>query len=115
MNHRDRTICEKIIGYCDEIDSTNEAFKNDKGVFYSDKDGFIYRNALAMPTLQIGELSKNLSEEFTKKYPGVPWSPIKGMRDKLAHHYGKLDKDMLWETTHGETGELREYLKSILK
>ena len=65
MNDRDRTVIEKIEKYCDEIKQTHEFFQNDKEKFYSD-DGFVYRNSVTMPILQIGELSKNLSDDFIK-------------------------------------------------
>lgn len=33
-----------------------------------------------------------------KKYNKVPWRQIKGMRDKVAHGYGSIDKDRVWRT-----------------
>ena len=114
MNHRDKTICEKIAGYCEEISSTHKSFDNNKNLFFDDNDGFIYRNAVAMPILQIGELAKSFSNEFVSDCKEIPWRQIRGMRDILAHQYGKLDKEMLWNTSHEDITELRYSLSHLL-
>jgi len=33
------------------------------------------------------EATKNLSNEFREKHPGIEWRKIAGLRDKLIHHY----------------------------
>ena len=99
--------------YCDEINQTHEFFHNDKEKFYSD-DGFVYRNSVTMPILQIGELSKNLSDEFRNENATIPWKSIAGMRDVFAHHYGSIDYDIVWETAVKEIPELKKYLQSLI-
>jgi uncharacterized protein with HEPN domain len=42
-----------------------------------------------MPILQIGELAKNLSDEFRETNNDIPWKAIMGMRDIFAHHVAK--------------------------
>ena len=53
-NRKDAVIVKKILRYCDEIARTHLAFNNDKELFFSEDNGFIYRNSVAMPSLQIG-------------------------------------------------------------
>lgn len=57
MNQRDKTILIKITDYCLEIKDTHDYFKQDKELFTNENNGFIYRNSITMPILQIGELS----------------------------------------------------------
>ncbi len=64
MNPKDKTLLIKIDNYCSEIKDTHEYFKQDKNLFTNEKLGFIYRNSITMPILQIGELSKMLSTDF---------------------------------------------------
>ena len=73
-NKKDAVIADKILRYCEEIAKTHEVFNNDKDLFFNKKNGFIYRNAITMPILQIGELVKNFSEEFTAKYNSMTWN-----------------------------------------
>lgn len=68
MNQRDKSILIKITDYCLEIKDTHDYFKQDKEFFTNEKNGFIYRNSITMPILQIGELSKMLSVEFLNEY-----------------------------------------------
>lgn len=113
MNDRDRTVIEKIAKYCDEIKQTHEFFQSDKEKFYSD-DGFVYRNSVTMPILQIGELSKNLSDDFRKENATIPWKSIAGMRDVFAHHYGSIDYELVWDTSQNDIKDLKTFCESIL-
>ena len=101
--------------YCDEISKTHEAFHNDKDLFFNKEDGFIYRNSITMPILQIGELTKNLSEEFRTEHSAIPWKSIAGMRDVFAHHYGSIDYEMVWNTSVKDLADLESFCKSIIK
>ena len=66
-----------------------------------------------MPILQIGELVKNLSDEFISKYSAMAWKAIAGMRDIFAHHYGSIDYEMTWNTSIEDIPALKEYLMKI--
>ena len=112
-NKRDAIIIEKVLKYCDEIIKTHSAFKNDKALFFNKDEGFIYRNSITMPILQIGELVKNFSEEFISEYNAMPWKEIAGMRDIFAHHYGSIDYDMTWNTSIDDISSLKSYLETI--
>ena len=65
---------------------------------------FVYRNSVVMPILQIGELAKKLSDEYLLENRTIPWRAIMGMRDIFAHHYGSVDYQELWQTSHEDVG-----------
>ena len=51
----------------------------------------LHFNAVVMNIQQIGELAKRLSPEFVLRTKNeVSWSDIRGMRNIIAHDYGKL-------------------------
>jgi uncharacterized protein with HEPN domain len=110
--NRDITILEKIISYCDEIDEANLQSGNSLEAL---KSNSVYRNATSMCILQIGELTTHLTSEFKQRFTGVPWKAIRGMRNIAAHHYGKFDVDILWETISTRVPELKEYCTECLK
>ena len=112
-NKRDTLIVKKVLHYCEEIEKTHTAFHNDKNLFFNKAEGFIYRNSITMPILQIGELVKNLSEDFTSTYNTMPWKAIAGMRDVFAHHYGSIDYEMTWNTSTDDITQLKAYLLEI--
>ncbi len=110
MSDSDRTIVLKMIRYCGQIEETHRKFQEDSTLFFSE-EGFIYRNAVSMPILQIGELSKKLSDDFRKTHSSIPWRAIMGMRDIFAHHYGSVDYSELWHTSHEDIAALKGYLE----
>lgn len=113
MKDRDMTIIKKMLLYCREIDKTHDFFQHDKDLFCSE-EGFVYRNSVTMPILQIGELSKNLSEEFRTTHSDIPWKSIAGMRDIFAHHYGSIDLDMVWNTSKYDIGVLETFCIDVI-
>lgn len=69
----DLRILTHIISYCDQIDQAVVRFGNDFAVFASDP---VYRNAVSLCILQIGELVGNLSDEFKERTP-PSWRQIR--------------------------------------
>ena len=108
---RDMSIIEKIHEYCTQIDDTHERFNDSYDQFHSD---FIYRNAICLCLLQIGELSSKLSDEFKESNNDIPWRAIRGMRNMVAHEYGHIDIPTLWNTAHKYILELKSFCETVL-
>lgn len=113
MNRRDEMILAKMLGYCAEVEAAHRLFRDDKALFLDEAKGAVYRNAVAMPILQIGELAKNLTEDFRSEHKSIPWRDIIRMRDLFAHHYGAVDYEQLWDTSHEDMETLRGWLAQI--
>jgi len=110
-SQRDVYIIEKIFDYCNQICDTHKRFNNSFGTFSSD---FVYRNAVCLCLLQIGELSNKLSDEFKNNNAKIPWRAIRGMRNMVAHEYGHIDVPTLWNTSQGNVVDLRQFCSDIL-
>jgi uncharacterized protein with HEPN domain len=100
------------VDYCNEIKNTAERFGNDYGTFSKDS---VYQNAVALCVLQIGELTMHFTEDFKNTYNKIPWNQIKALRNVVAHNYGKIDKEILWETISNDIPQLRVYCEEIAK
>jgi len=109
---RDISTLRHIVSYCDEI---IEAVKKHSLTQERVATDALYKNALSMSILQIGELAGVLSEEFRLMHGSIPWREIKRMRDKAAHHYWKFDVDVLWETVTEEIEPLKAYCEACIK
>ena len=58
----------------------------------------LHFNTVVMNIQQIGELAKRLSPEFVLRTKNeVSWSDIRGMRNIIAHDYGKLSEKTVRE------------------
>ena len=110
LSVKEKGIMLYIIKHCSRVESKidNVSFE----MFISDED---IKEIVSFNVLQIGELAKNLSPDFLKKYPKMPWKDIKGMRDWVAHGYGTIDLEEVWKTATQEIKPLREYCEQIIK
>ena len=82
------------------------------GAFDSDAD---YQRSVSFCILQIGELSGGLSAEFRKATADrIQWGPIKGMRNLVAHSYGSMSRDIIWETAVTDIPVLQEFCEQQL-
>ena len=51
----------------------------------------------------IGEATKNIPEDITKKYPEVSWKKMAGMRDRLIHFYFGIKYDLVAHYKRGNS------------
>ena len=54
----------------------------------------------------IGEAATRVTEERRKLTPDIPWRQIIGMRNRLIHGYGTVDRDVLWDVVHDDLADL---------
>ena len=111
MPDRDSEIIRHIRRYCVEIEMAQRCFGDDREVFLANP---VYRNAVAMPIQQIGELVRHLSDDFTQDNTEIPWKQIKGMRNWFAHQYLKMDLDVIWEVVCEEIPRLMAFCDRLL-
>ena len=98
---------EHIYDYCVEIEESIARFGKDYDVFFVDKD---YHDVTAFRILKIGELVGNLSQELrTATADQIEWNKIKGMHNVVAHDYGNIELDTLWDTAVHDVPVLRAF------
>ncbi len=101
-----------ILDYCQRIENTVSRYGRDAAVFESDMD---YQQSIAFSILQIGELCGALSLEYrTATEHQIPWGSIKGMRNFVVHNYGKVSREMLWETVLRDIPALKAFCEKVL-
>ena len=48
-------------------------------------------------TLEIlGEAAGRVSDEGREVFPSIPWRDVVRLRDRLAHHYHRVEPDQIW-------------------
>ena len=103
---------EHIRDYCAEIENTISRYGNSFETFCQDRD---YQRSISFSILQIGELSSHLSLEFRQATADrVQWGPIKGMRNLVAHNYGNMSRDIIWETASTDIPALKRFCEQQL-
>ncbi|MDM7920816.1 MAG: DUF86 domain-containing protein [Pyrinomonadaceae bacterium] len=81
------------------------------------KDDFdrqqLYQDAVVRNIEIIGEAAKCLSEELRNARPEVAWKEVMRMRDKVVHHYFRINLDIVWQTAVGDIPSLRSQIEKI--
>ncbi len=63
----------------------------------------------------IGEAASKLSPEAQSMAPGVPWSAIVAMRNRLIHAYFDIDNETVWRTATEEVPRLVAGLQALMR
>lgn len=71
------------------------------------------QDALVRNIEVVGEAVKNLSPEIKDAYPQIAWSQIARMRDKIAHHYFRINLEVVWKTVTDDLPALRPQITAI--
>lgn len=107
MLPRDMQRLEHILEYCESIEDSVARFGDDFQSFHSDK---AYHDLICFYLLQIGELSGQLSPEIrAASADTMDWSQMKGMRNIVAHHYGSIRLEIVWNTVQRDIPTLKAY------
>lgn len=110
MRHRDRQLLKKIISECEDIIRYTTEI-GEKGFLEND----VYQKATAMSFLNIGEHANALTREVWTEYKDIPWRKIVDLRNIVAHGYGELRMELVWNLTQKEVPTLKKQLEGLLK
>ena len=72
------------------------------------------RYAVERQILVVGEASRKLSQGFRDQYPEIPWNAIISQRNIIAHEYGEILTDRIWNVAVNRIPELIQRLQSLL-
>ena len=63
--------------------------------------------------IQISESISKLSNGFIIKNNSIPWSSIKGMRNKIVHDYGTINTHLVYKTLKESMPDMYKKLQNI--
>ena len=109
MIKRDRIILKKFV---------EESMVLAKMLDGIDESAFLANDekmrATCMTLLNIGELVKNLTDDFRRSNQQIPWKDIAGLRDVTAHGYFTLRMPDIWIYATTEIPAFAESIGQIL-
>ena len=110
MQRREKIALQKI---CSEIGLALKFVKNfTLEEFLADEKT---KHAVGMAAINIGELTKHLSQEFRKNYSEIEFKQAIKFRDVIAHRYETLDMEDVFETITKDFPKLKAQIEKILK
>ena len=63
----------------------------------------------------IGEATKLVPAEVRERYPQVPWTSMRSMRNVIVHAYDQVKVTVIWQTIQGDLPPLYPLLRRILE
>lgn len=63
----------------------------------------------------IGEAARSVSDSTRNKAPGIPWSLVTGMRNILAHDYGAVNLDKVYNVVTEHLPRLIPHLEALIR
>lgn len=75
------------------------------------------RDAIVYQIVVVGEAAKavvSADPSMESELPGVEWSLLAKMRDKVTHQYWAVDAEVVWSTSELDVPQIRDLLKSTL-
>jgi len=90
----------KIEGY---ITTENEFFRDTKT-----QDAVIRNFEI------IGEAAKRVPDDYSRRYPEIPWRLMAGFRDVLIHAYEGVDLQRVWKIAKEDLPQVKAAISGIL-
>lgn len=109
MQHRDYITVQKVL---DEAKMAIQLLGDSSLEEFIDNE--MLKRAIGMTVINIGELVKNLTDDFRVTYNSIPWKEISGFLDIAAHKYKTLDMKIVYNTVKFDIVELKKNIETIL-
>lgn len=108
LEDRDLAYLVDMLSCCNDIveftaDVTFEAFEHDR----------MRRLATERQLETLGEAANHVSNSTQDALPAISWPKIIGLRNKLAHDYGEILAQRVWQIAKRSIPELQEQLLAI--
>lgn len=110
MKHRDIQLLKKILSECKDILRYTEQI-GENGFLEND----VYQKATAMSLLNIGEHANALTKELWAENSDIQWRKIVDLRNIVAHGYGELRMELIWNLAQKEVPILIKQIEELLK
>lgn len=82
--------------------------------FISNDNGLDRLDGISMMLISISEnvkrIEKHSGADFLNRYPDIPWSSIKGIRNILAHDYFNIDAEEIYKICSSDLEVLKQVL-----
>jgi uncharacterized protein with HEPN domain len=62
----------------------------------------------------LGEAARRVSAEYREEHGEIPWRKIIGQRNVLAHEYGDVDQERIWEVISSDIAGLIMALEPLI-
>ena len=62
----------------------------------------------------IGEAAGRVSPQFQEEHAEIPWSEMRGMRNRMIHRYDDIDTNIVWDTAQEDIPHLLALIEPLV-
>ncbi len=92
------------------VDEIAEITDRGKAAFDAD---IALRRAVERCLEILGEAAKSVSPALTTAHREIPWGDLAKVRDRLSHHYHRVDREQLWVIATVDVPAIVDPLRSL--
>lgn len=74
------------------------------------KENDLLVDSVCFRLIQIGENSSRLTDSYKAKHKDIPWHMVNGLRNRIVHDYGAVDKEIVYQTATLDISDLLQKL-----
>lgn len=78
------------------------------------KSNEVLLDSVMFRLIQVSENSSRLTDAFKAIYNEIPWTAIKGMRNRIVHEYGEVDLTVIYDTVTGDLAGIVDILSALV-
>ncbi|MCB8818313.1 HepT-like ribonuclease domain-containing protein [Desulfosporosinus shakirovi] len=105
----DVLFIEMVLNEISDIESYLSGVSEERFMLNSEK-----QKAVCLSIQNIGNYCSKISDEIKKTNKHIDWLNISGLRNVIAHEYGKIQMSRVWAITQNDLSQLNYDLKVIL-
>lgn len=97
---------DRAVRYLQSIDGAAALVQND-----------VIQDAVVRNIEIIGEAASRIhrtAPEFVATHPEMPWTEMRGMRNKMIHQYFDVDWNIVWTTVRDNLPVLKQQVEAVL-
>ena len=76
------------------------------------------QQAVVLNLMTIGEAAARITidhKEFAAAHSQIPWTQMRGMRNRMVHGYFAVDLNIVWDTVHSSLPNLQSHVAVALE
>ncbi len=77
-------------------------------------ENLMMQDAVMLQIEVIGEATNNITDEFQEQYDEIPWSQMRGLRNRIVHDYRGINLNVIWDTVQNNLPALKRQVQEIL-
>lgn len=108
-NNDNALLIEMILNEIADIESYLSGVSEERFMLNSEK-----QKAVCLSIQNIGNYCSKISDEIKRANKHINWINITGLRNVIAHEYGKIKMSRVWSITQNDLSQLNHDLRIIL-